>query len=39
VSHDSVVPLPFMTKAEVAVQVLDRLEQLLTVARPAPATT
>ena len=39
VSQDSVVPLPLMTKADVAVQVLDRVERLLAVPRPAPAIT
>jgi phosphopantothenoylcysteine decarboxylase/phosphopantothenate--cysteine ligase len=38
VSQDSVVPLPLMTKVEVAVQVLDRVERLLADQKPAPAT-
>jgi phosphopantothenoylcysteine decarboxylase/phosphopantothenate--cysteine ligase len=38
VSRDEVVPLPLMSKAAVAVEVLDRIERLLATPAPAPAT-
>jgi len=39
VSRDQVVPLPLMTKAAVAAEVLDRVERLLAMPVPASATS
>jgi len=38
VSHDGAVPLPLMSKADVAALVLDRVEQLLAAPRPVPVS-